>query len=183
MRIFSKTIVTLQSFRESIKSYYQRDQENWKRRVFVMYDETKNEVGKIDLSISLVKRRKDSFSSKVTNQAQTLVYQQNVPINPQNFPTYANQTASFSRTDKQVEKFVKDERPKTTGYENRKLFDETNAFDSQGFTNKATLKSFNVQEENNIAGPITSLQTIVGGYYCPPVMLLQKVMSSLVFIH
>ena len=65
--MFSKAIVTLKSFENELQQYLEKNQENWKRKIFLMFDDTRSEVGQIDLSISLTKKRRSTFNAMPRN--------------------------------------------------------------------------------------------------------------------
>jgi len=187
VRVFSKVIVTLQTFKNDITQYSEKNQDNWKRKVFLMFDEMKNQVGQLDLSISLIRTRKDTFNNTNinSNTQSPLYYQQPKTLSAQNFPVYPN---PVNKNSIQVNNPSFQERPKTSGIENNiqtQSYRPTETVDvrnSTEYNNKATIKNTYVKDDSNaIVGNISSLKTITEGFYCPPMMVFQKKKKTVKF--
>lgn len=152
-----------------------------------MFDESKNPVGKIDLSLSLARRRKNLFD-KPQNESANPEFHQPIYTKPQFNASY-NRTASISEAQKQRNEQNLKSRAQTDDYiENSRPYDESET----GFQNQnqnqnpvvmndrnatATAKIPQDKRDNFAAGPPT-LKTMVEGFYCPPIMLFQNVMYS-----
>ncbi len=180
VRVFSKVIVTLQAFRGEISQYSDKNHTNWKRKVFMMFDELKNQVGQLDLSISLIRIRKETFNPSANANSNTqspLYYQQPKTLNASSFPVYPN-TNTINKTKDQSQSQAFQERPKTSGMRPNETIDVRAS--TTEYENKATLKNAYVKDEPGVIGNISSLKTITEGFYCPPMMLFQKVANFVV---
>jgi hypothetical protein len=51
--------VNLNSFVKDIENFSDPSYESWRRNVFQMFDEAQNLIGRVDLSVSFIKRRRD----------------------------------------------------------------------------------------------------------------------------
>lgn len=177
VRVFSKVIVTLQAFKNDLLNYLDKTQENWKRKVFMMYDEAKNEVGRIDLSLSLAKKRKEILEKAIESEMDAKY--QSAPIKAQPGTTYIRTISEApNRVHQQQNELALKSRSRTDGFTSEyKSYDEIEPATYETRSGNEKGVTFKIQSQENkepfAVGPPT-LKTIVEGHYCPPVMVYQK---------
>jgi hypothetical protein len=62
-KILGKVFLNLNVFKDDIKHFFDDDKDNWKRKMFMLHDEVQNVIGKIDVSITLTRKRKALMTS------------------------------------------------------------------------------------------------------------------------
>jgi hypothetical protein len=148
--------------------YFNESQENWKRNIFLFHDEAQNLIARVDLSVSFVKRRKDTFNPLATQG--TIQGYQRIEVPKASFQANPMSTQTITKKEQIIQTDSHynwyQTAPVQRQPEEDRYFNKTQEFEKTQNVKKPSVTINDFQP---------TLKTIVESHYCPPVMFFSKV--------
>jgi hypothetical protein len=163
LTVIAKIFINLNVFGKDLDMFCEPAQEIWKRNVFTMYDEAQNLIGRTDLSVSFVKRRRDLMN--IPQAPSNTVVEKMTGSKPLLKPTPASTKPQTILTENNIDP---ERNPSSMSF---------NPKENQTVSSPPKNQTFSQTQQAQPSFPEAelTLKTIVEGNYCPPVMFFKKV--------